>query len=661
MNQLFVYAAHNCLAALVLALVVYGITRIWHNPPAAHVLWLLVLLKLVAPPILYVDWRALVPRKSTMPHTPGAAESLRVAGQSLAHAENPVRVRPVANRPGAHPSPLHARLASRPIAPESKMRGTKTTSARLEQYFAGSLSRIWSWGEPALCSLWIGGGLVCASVAAARILRFERLLRETLPPPARLQRLVENVAERIGVRAPKIAYAECVDVPLVWCVLRRPTLVLPLRLFRQLDDEAAAMIVAHELAHLRRRDHRVRVFEMAVALLYWWNPLVWLVRRQIHDAEDYCCDAWVRWAFPAGAKNYADVVFKAAEFVNGPGLGARLLPASAFFYSLSLKARIQMILDGRFSPRLSRGSCLIVALCALALIPSFLPSSVPAARAGENDSTAAASAPRPAESATLEFPHKVKFELGQTGFAEGDQINILEVRGTAETFTPGNLYWIKGTYTLASRDRASLSALVTANDAKNGRSSGIKMQNAVIQRGQGTFTLVLLMNYPGWPHLSFYPAEGGEGFGGIYFGTGESVMKPQKPAEHRLPAARFKHRVPFEIGLSEAYHGGKVEIREVWGTRPKIEVGGQYLVRGKYTLPPGEEGHLFLSATAGGAWGQTASLDLQFATVEGQSGEFELYHGMAGPGFFHVILSGKAANSRYGDVYFGTGDTVYRK
>ena len=33
------------------------------------------------------------------------------------------------------------------------------------------------------------------------------------------------------------------------------------------------------------------------------------------------------------------------------------------------------------------------------------------------------------------------------------------------------------------------------------------------------------MTYRGWPHISFYPADGGNGFGGIYFGTGDSVLK----------------------------------------------------------------------------------------------------------------------------------------
>jgi hypothetical protein len=124
-----------------------------------------------------------------------------------------------------------------------------------------------------------------------------------------------------------------------------------------------------------------------------------------------------------------------------------------------------------------------------------------------------------------EFPHSVRFEQGATRFADGDEITILETRGTTDTFAVGNLYWIKGTYKLASRERAMLAAYVTATDVGQGKCETMKVQSVVIDKGEGTFTLFLPMSYRGCPHVSFYPAEGGEGFGGAYFGTGDSVLK----------------------------------------------------------------------------------------------------------------------------------------
>src|SRR5580765_6840346 len=60
MNEFIALTLHNSAVALVLSLFVLGITKIWRNPPLAHVLWVLVLIKLVVPPVWRVDWSALL-------------------------------------------------------------------------------------------------------------------------------------------------------------------------------------------------------------------------------------------------------------------------------------------------------------------------------------------------------------------------------------------------------------------------------------------------------------------------------------------------------------------------------------------------------------------------------------------------------------------------
>ncbi len=70
-----------------------------------------------------------------------------------------------------------------------------------------------------------------------------------------------------------------------------------------------------------------------------------------------------------------------------------------------------------------------------------------------------------------------------------------------------------------------MSAYVTARLAANGTTPTLQVQTTIVKKGEGTFSLYLPMTYPGWPHVSFYPAEGGEVFGGTYFGTGDAVLK----------------------------------------------------------------------------------------------------------------------------------------
>ena len=185
-----------------------------------------------------------------------------------------------------------------------------------------------------------------------------------------------------------------------------------------------------------------------------------------------------------------------------------------------------MVLEARFAPGVPRKAMLVIALVACLVLPSFALATKAAASSRPDDEQAPAkSAPKPDSPPTLEFPHKVPFEQGATRFTNGDRVTVLEIRGTAPTFAPGNLYWIKGTYTLASHDRATLAAFTTAMDSENGRGITFKVQSTTVNQGDGTFTLILPMSCRGWPHVSFYPSGGGSDFGGSYFGTGETVLR----------------------------------------------------------------------------------------------------------------------------------------
>jgi hypothetical protein len=126
--------------------------------------------------------------------------------------------------------------------------------------------------------------------------------------------------------------------------------------------------------------------------------------------------------------------------------------------------------------------------------------------------------------------HRVPFEIGATYLRGGDRITIDEVRGTADAVATGNMYEIKGTYRLASRDKATLAVYVTddASDATIPRPREAptqKTQSITVERGEGRFALILYVWQAGKPHVSFYPESGAEGFGHVYFGTGDSVLK----------------------------------------------------------------------------------------------------------------------------------------
>ena len=102
--------------------------------------------------------------------------------------------------------------------------------------------------------------------------------------------------------------------PMLWSFGPTRRLLLPAELLARLTANQQSTLLAHELAHLRRRDHWVRYLELAVVCLYWWCPLVWWARRQLHEAEEECCDAWVVWALPHLTRDYALALVETLDF-----------------------------------------------------------------------------------------------------------------------------------------------------------------------------------------------------------------------------------------------------------------------------------------------------------------------------------------------------------
>ncbi|MBL8877475.1 MAG: hypothetical protein JNG88_00010 [Phycisphaerales bacterium] len=164
--------------------------------------------------------------------------------------------------------------------------------------------------------IWLSGIALLALIQFSRVARFRRRLRRAIAAPDTIARSVEDVTRALGLRrAPRTLMLDERISPLIWCG-RRPTLILPLGLWSQLDKHGRKAILTHELAHLQRLDHWVCWLEQAVTLVYWWHPLVWWIRKRIHEEADLSCDAWVTWLMPQGRRAYAEALLRTKQFVS---------------------------------------------------------------------------------------------------------------------------------------------------------------------------------------------------------------------------------------------------------------------------------------------------------------------------------------------------------
>ena len=118
-------------------------------------------------------------------------------------------------------------------------------------------------------------------------------------------------------------------------------------------------------------------------------------------------------------------------------------------------------------------------------------------------------------------------------------------------------------------------------------------------------------------------------------------------------AGRFAYRLPVTLGQTQFLDGNRIDILEIWGTKPKFQTGGQYLVRAKFTMPSCKLGkvHFWETTSVNGGIGPT--FDLQSVEVKQGSGEFTLLHGMVEPGEFHLnLLAEDDQNKSLANVYF---------
>jgi len=70
----------------------------------------------------------------------------------------------------------------------------------------------------------------------------------------------------------------------------RPVLVWPRALSARLDDAHIEAIVAHELAHVRRRDNLTAALHMLVETVFWFHPAVWWMERRMVKEREQACD-----------------------------------------------------------------------------------------------------------------------------------------------------------------------------------------------------------------------------------------------------------------------------------------------------------------------------------------------------------------------------------
>lgn len=140
--------------------------------------------------------------------------------------------------------------------------------------------RVW------LCGVGVLGARLLGGFALAR-----RLTRWNASPVAlNVQTVATRLCARLDIRRPvRILASAAAEVPaaLGWL---RPIVLLPVSALTTLSPAQIELLLAHELAHVRRHDYFVNLLQTIVETLLFYHPAVWWVSRQIRIEREHCCD-----------------------------------------------------------------------------------------------------------------------------------------------------------------------------------------------------------------------------------------------------------------------------------------------------------------------------------------------------------------------------------
>ena len=294
-DYLVLLLEHVTIFSSVTALILIAVKQLFKcriPPRIGMALWIILLARLVCPvfPESRISVYNLIPAGKDVLYAMRSGDEGEgpVAEEDSLPEENPYVLTEVGSEP-EEPLPV-----IRTQSPDYTIGGYLTDGSEAERSFINRVVIVIY-----LSGVAFSGGAALLMYEAAR----RRALRGAIPvEDENLLRLYGDTAKRMGLkteRLPRLCYGS--SAMLAGAV--RPTVICREadfteagaggggRVSEHAAERAARMVFAHELTHYRYGDNQILVFSTFVNCLFWYNPLIWVVRHMMREDVEVLCDA----------------------------------------------------------------------------------------------------------------------------------------------------------------------------------------------------------------------------------------------------------------------------------------------------------------------------------------------------------------------------------
>ncbi|MBQ3193411.1 MAG: M56 family metallopeptidase [Oscillospiraceae bacterium] len=167
--------------------------------------------------------------------------------------------------------------------------------------------------------IWLGGMTLMCAYAAVSYLRIRKRIRVSLE------------------LSPGVLLCDYIDTPFILGILR-PKICLP----SEMNPADAAQVLAHEKAHLKRRDHWWKPLGYLLLSIYWFHPLLWLAYILLcRDIELACDERVVKTMEETDRRAYSEALLKCSVPRH------LILACPLAFGEVGVKQRIRAVLHYR--------------------------------------------------------------------------------------------------------------------------------------------------------------------------------------------------------------------------------------------------------------------------------------------------------------------------
>jgi beta-lactamase regulating signal transducer with metallopeptidase domain len=145
-----------------------------------------------------------------------------------------------------------------------------------------------------LVALYIAGVAVMCIKLVADLAQLQQIRKtQVLPADNAWEHYLDKLKQQLHIpRKVKLLISQYVQVPVMIGFLK-PVILMPVTMFNNLGAEQLEAILLHELAHIKRNDYLLNIFQSIVETALFFNPFVWWISKYIRLEREHCCDDMV--------------------------------------------------------------------------------------------------------------------------------------------------------------------------------------------------------------------------------------------------------------------------------------------------------------------------------------------------------------------------------